>query len=136
MVDVKSLPPQKAPKQITARFASLSLHQNFLAFLNSNNRSGFLTEEIAALDTVTVLEFLTIVFQHESVPQWKFKTMAKRLKKTSNRVIRHTVALEIVSRLFGYENWEQVSRLNKNSPTLIQNKRSGADADVRRLLGL
>lgn len=143
MTSIIQIPPQKAPKQLTARSASHNLHEHFLAFLNSNNVAGFSNDEIppveldeiACIEADTIVDLLVTVSQYDTVPDSMFKKLAKRLKKTSGGAIKHARALEIVARVFGYAHWYQVTKARESNAGIIRNRRNRSTMNLRKLLG-
>lgn len=57
------LPPQKAPKLLTVRKAISSLGEHCMAFLNTNNKKGFLVDETPEepVEELMVMMFLTLL---------------------------------------------------------------------------
>lgn len=138
LVDIVELPPQEAPKQLTARVAPHNLHEHFLAFLNANNESGFLADEILQIQADTIVDLLIDVSKFDVVTETKFKLSAKRLKKTSNGTIKHSRALDIVSRVFGYLDFHEVmnSSGRAGGETTFRNRRNRSSLNLHKLLGL
>jgi len=146
MTNIIELPPQKPPKQLSARSTSRNLHEHFLAFLNSNNPTGFSDEELSAeefsadeialIEGDTIVELLAIVSQYDTVSERTFKRLATRLKKTSAGAIKHSRALEIVSRVFGYAHWYEASKVNKCGANLFKNRRERSAINLQKMLGL
>ncbi|WP_155835237.1 hypothetical protein [Herbaspirillum sp. RV1423] len=122
MTDVLHLPPQEAPKLLTARQGTQNLHEHFLAFLNANNPNGFSSEEISSIGETAIVELLQRVAESKLVPEWIFKQFAKEIKRASNGAIIHNRALEIVSRVFGYNSWSEVKHHHIGADGLIQNR--------------
>jgi hypothetical protein len=141
MTTIIELPAQKAPKQLTARSTSHNLHEHFLAFLNANNPTGFSADEfsadeIAPIEADTIVELLVSVSQHDAVSERTFKRLATRLKKTSGGAIKHSRALEIVSRVFGYAHWYQASKMSESGGKVFRNRRNRSALNLQKLLGL
>lgn len=57
------LPPQKAPKQLSVRKAISSLGEHCMAFLNANNKKGFMVDETPEepIEELMVMLFLTLL---------------------------------------------------------------------------
>jgi hypothetical protein len=150
MTSITVLPAQKIPKKLTARTSPYNLHEHFLSFLNTNNATGFVTEEITTfdaeeivavtadeisiIDNETIIDLLIYVCQHSNVSERRFKNFAKRLKKSSAGSISHSRALEIVSRVFGYANWHEACKVIKSGTAKFENRRNCSNLKLHRLL--
>lgn len=135
MPDVIQLPPQQEPKRLTAQQRHRHLHEHFLAFLNANNPTGFTAEEVSSIGGDTIVDLLLRVAQSGPVPEKSFKDYATRIKKASNGVIRHSRALDLVARAFGYPGWQEVKHCHIDSYGWIPNRRN-PDRFRLKLFGL
>ncbi|MFT7773339.1 glyoxalase superfamily protein [Roseateles sp.] len=99
------LPAGPTPRILTANAPSRTLHDHFLAFLASNNESGFDESAVAQLPGGSIGDLMLLVAQRESLSVRSFKDEAKKLRKASGGALRHVQCLELLSRLFGYKDW-------------------------------
>jgi hypothetical protein len=137
MIVFTELPPQEAPKQLTARFAPETLRDHFLAFLNANNQSGFSADDIVSIDGDTIVDLIVSAARLDLVNETKCKMFAKRLKRTSNGAIKHSRALDIVARVFGYQTWSEACFSPEYAEKrLIRNRRNRTSLNLRQLLGI
>lgn len=128
MVTVVHLPPQQAPKQLTAHRHSTNLEEHFLAFLNQNNQRGFVgeTDEDAqeiktyqASDISVLLECdeaLAIIAQvaiDQEMTVEKFKNFAKYLRTFTSRAMGLGHCRELLARVLGYKSVAGMLGLNK-----------------------
>jgi hypothetical protein len=122
MVDLIYLPPQEAPKQLTARQGTQHLHEHFLGFLNANNCTGFTAEEVSSIGEDAIIELLLWIGRSPQVSERRFKRYATQIKRTTNGNISHSRALELVARALGYANWYEVKQLQKGTQRIISNR--------------
>jgi len=90
---------------LTASSQSRHLQEHFLAFLASNNPSGFDAEMASNISESEIGGLMLLAVLEDSLSVDRFKRQAKKLKKSSAGAITHTDGLELMARLFGYANW-------------------------------
>lgn len=102
---IVELPSQPEPLRQTVRVPIHNLHEHLLAFLNSNNPSGFILEEAPELDMSALGDLFVTFSDLPWVTRDRFSACAKQVVKASNRAISHCSALEIVAVILGYKNY-------------------------------
>jgi hypothetical protein len=152
MVEVTVLPTRTDPKQVTAKHLPKNLEDHMMGFLAKNHQKGFVGGEddiidmelfdvdlkkVSVLDIATIAEVMMILAQFDYVPHRLFKQYASRISKLSNKKIKLSGAIELLSRMFGYRNhsclcfhmYKRVSKakrdwMKKNKvEVLVQNRR-------------
>ncbi len=106
--------PNPAPKQLTARSTNSKLLDHYLAFACVNRHD--LAEDAAGPLMVLFAE----IEAFRGITLAGFKRYAKKIRKLTERDIKHSVALEYISRMYGYENWHEAhiyGLLNDNKVT-------------------
>lgn len=116
------LPPGAAPKQLTANVIPDTLYEHFFAFLNANNPGGFKREEVKMVGAATVGELMLLAATSDEMGERQFKETAKRIKKAAAGAMRHSLALEILSTLFGYSKWHE-ARVELDRHGVLVNRR-------------
>ncbi len=101
------MPAGPTPRILTASAPSRTLHDHFLAFLASNNESGFDEGVVAQLPGGSIGDLMLLVAERESLSVRSFKEEAKKMRKAAGGALRHVQCLELLSRLFGYKNWNE-----------------------------
>lgn len=155
MVTVIQLPPQPAIKQLTAIRHSKKLEEHLLAFLNSNNKSGFANEEcisiIAEEELYTIsdvrdllecddaLVLIAKVAIDNDMSVEKFSNYAKHLRSVTDKRICLGHCRELLARALGYKstpammvrnqatkkNIDFIKKNEKASPDLCRNIKIG-----------
>lgn len=139
MVTVYHLPPQKAPKQLTAYRPNTKLEEHLLAFLNHNNQSGFADEDGGGateveheikIDAVRSLlrstETMAIIAQvalSDKLLLDDFQKYASQLAKTTGKSTGLMKCYHILARVMGYKSYTGLLYLNnaaKSHRTFIQ----------------
>ena len=115
------LPPEPAPRMLTANVAVRTLQDHFLAFLDANNPTGFDAEIVAQISDHAIGDLMLLAALKDSVSVRDFKWEAKKLKKVSSGAIGHSHCLELMARLFGYSNWHEANHCVKGG--LLDNRR-------------
>lgn len=101
------LPPQKAPRQLTAAIPTRSLEHHLLAFLAVNNPKGYVDDvPTNELTQLVFFLFYPLRFRVRSLSQ--LRKDAKRVKRFSERIIKHGRALEYMAKVMGYKNWNEL----------------------------
>lgn len=116
------LPPSAEPRQLTANVFPDSLYEHFFAFLNANNPGGFQPEEVKLVGAATVGELMLLAATSDEMGEREFKETAKRIKKATAGTMRHSLALEILSALFGYSRWHE-ARVELDRHGVLVNRR-------------
>jgi hypothetical protein len=146
MVTVVTLPPQETPKQSTAKRRPKDLEEMLIAFLNVNNKEGFVDDnkivpvtmmavsEIMALENATLSDLLMLLNEHESIRYLEFKKLARKIQTEINNNVGHKVVklgriFELLSRLFGYRTHAALCALIKlKNDGIVRNFRYNKNA--------
>ncbi|WP_141678559.1 hypothetical protein [Pseudomonas sp. AU12215] len=108
MATAQELPPQKNPKQLTARHAARHLGEHLSAFLAANNLSGWTAEDSYILREDRISDVLIIIGCSTGLYTGQLKRYAKIIKnlaKTCDGSITCSQAHDIISRSLGYKNY-------------------------------
>ena len=141
MVQVTVLPPQETPKQPTAHRRPKDLEEHLMAFLNANNKEGYVADqkitpitlmavpEIMALEDATLADLLVLLNEHEYVTHTDYKLFVRKMQDSVNRgtgrkTLKFCRALQMLARLFGYKTHQALCALRDLHPNgMIRNFR-------------
>lgn len=127
---VYEVPPDEIPKRLTASCRPHTLREHLLGFLCTNNPSGFLGEIVDGLSPETVGDLLLLVANEDVLTEKRLKCFAKKLTRQSSRSIKHCQALELLSALFGYANYDE-ARLELEKSGRLANRRNRATINMK-----
>lgn len=118
------LPPQPAPKALTAARHVDGLHEHFLAFLNANNANGFVMEEVIAVEPQTIGSIMQQALDNPYLTLKRFKQFAKRVKKVANhKKLKHSTLLDILAVSFGYPDYDTAVHLAMENGGILRQLR-------------
>jgi len=110
---------------LTAHAKTQSLYEKYLAFLSSNNPTGFVSDPHVGINDTTVSGVLLTVLMSETYELKALKYSAKKIRRLSDKSITHTQALELCALALGYSNYHELSKHHSGARDLIQNQRQG-----------
>jgi hypothetical protein len=122
-VIVYTVPPQEAPRQVTAYVRPENLYEHLLAFLNFNNPSGFPPVELAELDKNTIGGILLALTDKNELSKKSLSAYAKKIKVVSCGALSHSNALELLAILFGYSHYHYAQIDMRNNHGILVNLR-------------
>lgn len=125
-MEIKQLPPQKSPKQITASHRPQTLQEHFLSFLNYNNQNGFQDdndtleivepaailsknnflslESIKEISIETIGSLMFMLATRDEITLMEFKIHARKITDLSRKKIGYCRSIQLISRLLGYSS--------------------------------
>ena len=117
-MEIKQLPPTPAPKLLTARHGISNLEEHFLAFLCANNKGGFKESDIRE-NAGPLLQLLLLPLHCHSRSIDQLKKDAKRIKKFSEKVIKHQTTLDLIAKVMGYKVWNVLLQFVDHSGKVV-----------------
>lgn len=120
-VTITIVPPAPAPLRVTAHACIKDLRTHMLAFLNANNKHGFLTEQSSAALAETIDTLFYNIVNKEFLRITYLKDVARQVTALTVKGIVFGRALHLIARLMGYMSWSVVKCL------------AGADGYIRNL---
>lgn len=149
MVTVLHLPPQEAPKQLTAYRHNTKLEEHLLAFLNANNKNGFAEEleegqeptpvEPISIETIREMSsdaVVSVILQiaiSEHISIRRIKEMGRLIVTESGKKAKYHKTIHLIARMLGYRSYEGMIFLNGYvKPKPIEYPKGKSSTDLRR----
>lgn len=110
MVTITAVPPNPAPPKLTAHAPVPDLHSHFMAFMNANNKKGFLADEVSPNAISSVGNILNAVTENKRVSISQMAIAADEIVKITVRSITYNDALDIMAHMLGYGRWSALHK--------------------------
>ena len=88
-----------------------------------------MTEEMSGVSVQTVSDFLLEFAEFDYATEYTIKGKAKKLKNLTGKAFKHGHCLDILSVLFGYRNWHEVSNRVKQAGFVKNRRRNNGAQD-------
>jgi hypothetical protein len=122
MVTIIQLPPQPNPKLISAYHRPENLEEHLTAFLATNNAQGF--EPLSDGTVAPLADLLWDIGQKFGLYKSSLSDYARMVRRVTRGRIRYQMAIELISRLYGYFTYYDALRMMEPDG-MIKNLRYG-----------